>query len=69
MAPAWKCSVRARLRGLVRTERRQQSGGNVHCGVGMQISKTDSNIYIYIYTRALQIFFFYSIFITHTADS
>jgi hypothetical protein len=41
MAAAWKCSVRARLCGLVRTESRQQSGGNVHCG--MQISKIDSD--------------------------
>lgn len=45
IAPAWKCSVRTRLRGLVRAEHRQQSGGNVHCGVGMQISKTDSDIH------------------------
>jgi len=41
VAAAWKCSVRARLRGLVRTESRQQSGGNVHCG--MQISRIDSD--------------------------
>lgn len=44
VAPAWKCSVRTRLRGLVRTERRQQSGGNVHCRIGMQISKIDRAI-------------------------
>lgn len=57
VAPAWKCSVRARLRGLVRAEHRRQSGGNVHCRVGMQISKTDSRPLIYVCSR-----FFYAIF-------
>lgn len=31
VAPAWKCSVRARPCGLVRAEHRRQPGGNVHC--------------------------------------
>lgn len=61
VAPAWKCSVRTRLCGLVRAEHRQQSGGNVHCGVGMQISKTDSRPW---YTRARD-FFAIFLYCTH----